>query len=208
MTLSDSFSWESPSSRLVLRAVLDTLADRGYAGLTVTEVKTRAGAAGPALGDRPDLGALVIAALQHVHLFTVPEPTGNLSEDLRTLLEPWRTSPNRDEKVLAAVLSAAVWNPRLKVAVYEALDRPLTSTVAAIVARASASDEISPRLIQTLCWVLRGLLVDRLRSGPRSPVDIDLLVHFLSAGLRDKTVADPHRRPTVRAATRAETAEA
>lgn len=179
-----TYSWDSPSSRLVLSAVLDALADLGYDGLTVTELKTRAGAAGPALGDCPDLDALVITALEHVHLFSAPEPTGHLSQDLRTLLEPWRTSPSRDERAVAAVLSAAMWRPRLRVALYEALDRPLTHTVAAVVARAGAGDGISPRLIQTLCWVLRGMMVDRLRSGPRSPVDIDLLVEFLMAGLQ------------------------
>lgn len=177
-------SWDSPSSRLVLNAVLDTLAELGFDGLTVTEIKARAGAAGPSLGDSPDLDALVIASLEHVHLFSAPEPTGHLSQDLRTLLEPWRTSPSRDERAVAAVLSAAMWRPRLRVALHEALDRPLTHTVAAVVARAGEGDGIPPRLIQTLCWVLRGMMVDRLRSGPRSPVDIDLLVEFLTAGLQ------------------------
>lgn len=167
----------------MMSAVLDTLAELGYAGLTVVEVQTRAGAAGPALGQSPDLESLVVAALEHVHLFAVPDPTGELRQDLRKLLEPWRTPPSRDERVVAAVLSAAMWRPRLKVAVYEAFDRPLTHAVAAVVARSAAQSHVPPRLIQTLVWVLRGLIVDRLRSGPRSPVDIDLLVDFLMAGL-------------------------
>jgi AcrR family transcriptional regulator len=178
------FSWDSPSSRPVLNAALDTLAELGFDGLTVTEITTRAGAAGPALGETPDLEALVVAALEHVQLFPGPEPTGHLSQDLRTLLEPWRTSPSRDEGVIAAVLSAAMWRPRLRVALHEALDRPLTHTVAAMVARAGEGNDIPPRLIQTICLVLRGMLVDRLRSGPRSPVEIDRLVEFLITGLR------------------------
>ena len=45
------FSWHSPSSRLVMDAVLDILAEVGYDGLTVHEVKARAGKAAPALGE-------------------------------------------------------------------------------------------------------------------------------------------------------------
>jgi hypothetical protein len=189
--MSEFFSWRSPSSRLVLGAVLDALAELGFDGLTVAEVKTRSGAAGPALGDSPDLESLVVAALEHVHLFPAPDPTGCLRQDLRTLLEPWRTSLGRDERAVAAVLSAAVRRPRLKVAVDEAFDRPLRHAVAAVVARAAGHGEVPPRLVQTLCWVLRALLVDRLRSGPRSPVDIDLLVEFLVAGLEVESAHGP-----------------
>jgi hypothetical protein len=181
--MSEIYNWESPSSRLVLSAVLDTLAELGLEGLTATEVKARAGSAGPALGDAPDLHLLICVALEHVQLFSTPEPTGDLRQDLRRLLDPWRAPPSRDERIVAAVLSAALWRPRLRVALYEALDRPLTHTVAAMVARASEADRIPPRLIQTLCWVLRGLSIDRLRSRPRAPVDIDLLVDFLVGGL-------------------------
>ena len=159
-------SWESPSSRLVLGAVLETLADLGYAGLTASEVRMRSGAAGRALGDCPDLDGLVIAALEQVHLFPAATPTGNLRRDLRLLLEPWRTSPSRDERVLAAVLSAACWNVRLRCAVHS--DGPAHS-------------------VHTLCGVVRGLILDRLRSGPRLPVDLDRLVDFVVAGLQAPT---------------------
>lgn len=175
-------NWESPSSRLVLNAVLDALADLGYEGLTAVEVRTRAGAAGRALGDAPDLDSLVVTALRYVQLFSPVIATGDLRRDLRTLLEPWRRAPSRDERVLAAVLSPAVRNPRLKCAVHHVLDRPLTRTVGSVVSRAAALDQVPPHLIHTVCWVLRGLILDRLRSGPRLPVDLDLLVEFLVAG--------------------------
>lgn len=181
--MSGFFSWDSPSSRLVLRGVLDVLVEQGYEGLTLAEVRARAGAAGPGLGESTDLDALVLAAVEEVQLFPSPEPTGQLREDLRRLLNPWRRAPSPDERAIAALLSAAVWRPRLKVAVYEALDRPLMHAVAAIVARGAMQNEVPPSLVQTLCWVLRGLMLDRLRSGPRSPVDLDLLVEFLVAGL-------------------------
>lgn len=181
------FDWESPSSRLVLNGVLDILADLGHDELTMEEVKTRAGAAGVALDDSSDLESLVIVALEHVVLFQAPAPTGDLHHDLRTLLEPWRSSSGRDERAVAAVLSASLRRPRLKAALYEALDRPLVQAVSAVVTAASAEGHIPPRLIQTLAWVLRGLMVDRQRSGPRSSVDIDLLVDFLIAGLGVET---------------------
>jgi hypothetical protein len=41
--------------------------------------------------------------------------------------------------------------------------------------------------VHTLCWVLRGLSLDRLRAGPRLPVDLDRLVDFLVAGLHVPT---------------------
>jgi hypothetical protein len=184
-------SWKSPSSRLVFDAVLEILADLGFEGLTASEVRTRAGAAGPPLGDSPDLDGLVVAALGRVQLFRAPTPTGDLRRDLRTFVEPWRTSPSREERVLAAVLSASVWNPRLRSAVRDVLDEPLAHTVGAIVSRAAAHDQVPAHLIHTLCWLLRGLILDRLRSGPRLPVDLDILVEFLVAGLQAKTTSSP-----------------
>jgi hypothetical protein len=203
--MNDVFSWESPSSRLVLNGVLDILAELGYDGLTAAEVRVRAAAAGPALRDFPDLEALAVAALGHVELFPPPTPTGDLRQDLRSLLQPWREAPSRDERVIAAVLSAAMWRPRLRVALHDALDRPLTHAVAVVVARSSASGAIPPAAIQTLCWVLRGLIVDRLRSGPRSSIDLDLLVDFLVAGLKiepgtpTNDAAQPQSDPSVAA---------
>jgi hypothetical protein len=179
----DLHSCESRSSHLVLDAVLDTLADLGYDGLTVLEVQARAGVVGRALDDSLDLDALVITALERIRLFPVPEPTGELRSDLRRLLAAWRSTPTRDERIVAAVLNAALQRPRLDVAVHESLDRPLAHTLASIVTRSPTQVQLSPHLVQTLCWILRGLWVDRLRSGARLPVDIDLLVDFLLAGL-------------------------
>jgi hypothetical protein len=55
--MSEYFSWESPGSRLVLSAVLQILAERGFEGLTAEELRVRAGAAGPAVGDALDMEA-------------------------------------------------------------------------------------------------------------------------------------------------------
>jgi len=193
--MSAFFDRQSPSSGLVLTAVLDTLAEHGWDGLTAAEVKARAGSAGPVLGDSPDLESLVVAALPRVDLFPQPRTTGDLHEDLRTLLAPWRNAPDRDERIVAALISPALRRPRLRAALHEAMDGPLNRSVAAVVAPASKGHDLPPGLIQTLFWVLRGLLLDRLRSGPRSAVNIEALVDFLVAGLRVEPRDDGSPRP-------------
>jgi hypothetical protein len=107
-------SWDSPSSRLVLRAVLEVLAERGYQGVTAEVVAVRAGAAAEALGESPDIDDLVITALSGVELFGVPPATGSLRGDLRALLNPWRNPRTADEMAVAAVLSAAEWHAPLR----------------------------------------------------------------------------------------------
>jgi hypothetical protein len=193
--MSAVFDWQSPSSRLVLTAVLDILAELGWEWLTTDEVKARAGSAGPVLGDSPDLESLVVAALQRVDLFPEPRPTGDLREDLRALLAPWRSAPARDERIVATLISPALRRPRLKAALQDALDGPLNRRVAAVVAPAGQGHHLPPGLVQTLFWVLRGLIMNRFRSGPRSAVDIDLLVEFLVAGLQVRPATKPRRRP-------------
>lgn len=177
------FSWDSPSSRLVLCATLRVLADLGYAGLTVSEIQARAGAAGALLEDT-DLEDLAVMALQRVRLFSAPEPTGSLRGDLQALLRPWLRSRGPDERAVAAVLSAAEWSPRLRVAVAEAFDRPLAQAVGTLLARAAAEGQVPAARVQTLNWILRGLALNRLRAiHPRTPVDLDELVTHLVVGL-------------------------
>jgi hypothetical protein len=84
---------------------------------------------------------------------------------------------------MTAVLSAAEWHPRLREAVHEALDRPLAQVLGRVLARAAADSRAPARPLLTLNWVLRGLVLDRLRSGPRTTVDLDALVDFLVAGV-------------------------
>jgi AcrR family transcriptional regulator len=176
-----SFDWYSPSARLVLEAVLDILAEVGYDGLTAEDVVARAGPAGRAL-DIPDLDALVSAALSRIQLLRAPEPTGCLREDLRALFRPWRGDRSREEVIIAAVLSAAEWRPSLQEAVHGALDQPVAQAIGHVLSRHMANAALVERL-QTLSWLLRGLILDRLRTGARAPVDLDRLVDFLIAGL-------------------------
>lgn len=193
--MSEFFSRRSPSARQVLAAVLDTLAERGFEGLTLTDLQLRAGPAGAALADTTDLEALVVAALEDVELVAEPEPSGDLRRDLRRLLAPWQQALTRDERAVAAISSAAAHRPRLKVAVHESVDQPITHAVAAVVARARTPEQVPDRLVQTLCWVLRALLIDRLRSRPRLAVDLDLLVDFLLAGLHHRSDDPAGDRP-------------
>jgi AcrR family transcriptional regulator len=187
------FDRQSPSARLVLEAVLDVLTEVGYDGLTAEEVVARAGPAGRALGELPDLDALVSAALGDIEPVPAPEPTGCLREDLRALLRPWRGPRSREELVLAAVLSAAERRPALHEAVHRALDQPVAQAIGRILSDHLHEAGTAERL-QTLIWVLRGLVLDRLRSGARAAVDLDRLVDFLIDGLG---VASPAADPGV-----------
>lgn len=182
--MGQNFSWDSPSARNVLQAALTVLAERGYAGLTVRELQARAGAAG-VLIEEADLKDIVVIALQRVRIFSAPEPTGSLRDDLRSLLRPWLGSRSPDERAIAAVISAAEWCPRLGVAVHQAFDRPLAQALGTLLARAVAEGEICPQRVHTLNWVLTGTALHRLRAAnSRTPVDLDALVDYLIAGLQ------------------------
>jgi hypothetical protein len=146
----------------------------------------RAGAAAEALDETTDLDDLVIAALSGVELFGVPDATGSLRGDLRALLNPWRNPRTADELAVAAVLSAAEWHAPLKDAAMRALDRPLAQTLGTLLTR---ERDVPQSALQTLNWLLRGLALDRLRSGSRSAVDLDVLVDFLVAGLEHQAAA-------------------
>jgi hypothetical protein len=89
---------------------------------------------------------------------------------------------------VAAVLSAAEWHVHLKAAAAIALDRPLAQAIGAILTRAIERD-VPQSALQTLNWLLRGLVLDRLRSGSRSAVDLEHLVDFLVAGLEHQAAA-------------------
>lgn len=181
-TVDSGFSWRSPSARLVLDAVLDILVDAGFEGLTREEVIARSGAAGRALGEFADLDALVGAALSRVRLMREPQPSGCLREDLRVLLRPWRGPRTRDEMIVAAVLSAAEHRPALREAVRDALDRPVAQAVGAVLSR-DLPESVATQRVQTLSWLLRGLTLERLRTGARTPIDLERLIDFLIDGL-------------------------
>ncbi len=179
------FTWESPSCRLVLFAVLDALVEFGYDGLTLNEIRCRSGSAARGLDASVDLEGLLVLALQHVRLFPSIEPTGSLRDDLQALLRPWLHSRSRDERAIAAVLSAAEWNPRISQAAHEALDRPLAQAVATVLAPAIINGQLPGHAVQTVTWILRSLTLDRLRTAvPRKPVDLDRLIDFLLAPLQ------------------------
>ncbi len=172
----------------MLRAVLEALVDHGYAGVTRETIALRAGAAAAALGEDPDIEDLVATAISGVELFGTPPSTGSLRGDLRALLNPWRSPRTADEMAVAAVLSDAEWHAPLKAATAQALDLPLAQALGTVLSRA-AGGEAPPSALQTLSWVLRGLMLERLRSGSRSAVDLDLLVDFLVAGLERQAPA-------------------
>jgi AcrR family transcriptional regulator len=187
-------SRHSHGSQQVLSAALDLLAECGYAGLSLRDIQARSRAAG-VLSEQEDLELddieglediedIVVIALAQVRLFPVPEPMGSLRADLHALLGPWVGPRGPAERAVAAVLSAAEWNPRLKAAVVEAFDRPLAQAVGTLLARATAEGRVPPGRVQTLTWILRSLALNRLRAiHPRSHVDLEELVDHLVVGL-------------------------
>ena len=179
--MNDGLSWHSPSSRLVLSATLDILDEAGYEGLTVEEIRTRAGAAGRALQEGVDLDALVAAALGPVQLLAAPPPTGSLRQDLQALVRPWRFPLTRNESILAALMSAAERRPTLREAVHRALHRPVAEAVGATLSRHHPAP--AAERLQTLSWLLQSLVLMRLRTGARAQVDLEQLVDFLITGL-------------------------
>ena len=180
---------DSPSTRLLFDAVLDVLAERGFSGLTVLAIQSHAGAAGRALDESVDVEEVVVAALETVQLWRTPAPTGSLRGDLHALLQGWRNPRTRDDMAVAAVLSEAEWRPRLGEAVSVAVDRPLAQAIGNILSRADELHD-SEGAAQTLSWLLRGLLLERLRHGARSVVDLERLVDFLLAGLAGQFAGD------------------
>ena len=184
----DRLDEESPGPRPEWRAVLDALAEFGYEGLTVEAIARRAGPSAAALGAAPEVEELVATAIAQLELFAAPPPTGTLRGDLRALLNPWRTPRTTDERAVAAVLSAAEWHPPLKAAVAQALDRPLNRAMATVLTRA-AEHAVPQAALQTLNWLLHGLVLERFRAGSRSAVDIDALVDFLLAGVEQQVSA-------------------
>ena len=170
-------------------AVLDALADLGHDGTSLDEIRRRAGRTEGSDEHWPAVEDLVAEAVSRVRLFAPPQATGCLRQDLVTLLRPWLGPRTRDERAIAAVLSAAEWCPRLKRATAEALDRPLGQALGAVLGRAVAADQLPRRRVPTISWLLRSLAVDRLRSGtPRTQVDLEQLVDHL-IGDRDPDLA-------------------
>jgi AcrR family transcriptional regulator len=71
----------------ILGATLELVGERGYAGLGVDAVAERAGAARSVLYRRwPDKAHLVAAALDHAQAGLVPATSGDVRDDLRTVL--------------------------------------------------------------------------------------------------------------------------
>ncbi|MGZ4622221.1 MAG: hypothetical protein ACXVGD_08975 [Blastococcus sp.] len=77
-------------------------------------------------------------------------------------------------------------------AVQDALDRPVSQAIGAVLSH-HLSDPVAAHRVQTLSWLLRGLILERLRTGARTPVDLERLIDFLIDGLGADQAAE--RRP-------------
>lgn len=132
----------------VVAAVLEVLGERGWDGLSMAEVASRAGVGKPALYRRwPSKDAMVldvvVAAGRDVAL---PGDTGQLRTDLLGFLAPALAAlaDPRLSRIIAAVLAATSTRPELARALDEAFRAPRRQAAARAFERAIARGEVPP----------------------------------------------------------------
>jgi AcrR family transcriptional regulator len=127
-------------------AVMDLLAEVGYARLTIDRVAGRAQVSKSSLYLRwPNKVALVADALQH-RARAVPEvpDTGTLAGDMRAFLAALLRSRHEASSALAAVSGEIATNPELRQAWHRGLAGMLTGCTRQIVDRAIVRGELPP----------------------------------------------------------------
>jgi AcrR family transcriptional regulator len=125
-------------------AVMDLLAEAGYARLTMEQVAARAKVSKDSVYRRwPNKLALVTDALAH-RARAVPEvpDTGSLPGDMRAFLRALLRSRNAAARALAGVASEIATSPELRAAWHRGLGGMLTGCVREIVTRAAGRGEL------------------------------------------------------------------
>ncbi len=171
----------------ILRATLDELVDRGYAGMTVQGVATRAGVNKTSVyrrwGTKP---ALLADALLSSAALVVPPDTGALRTDL---FAPWRTAPRGRERGdpsrTVAVSRALTASREPEVAeVHRLLWRQRLELVRTAVERAVIRGELPPGADpELLLDLLVGPFQSRVISRGAQP-DAAFFAHVMEAAVR------------------------
>ena len=173
----------------ITAATLAVLTERGFTGLTIALVATRAGVSRPTVYRRwPGKEDLVVDALAATVPVPDPPDTGDLWQDLavtvRTGIDGLGATPVGP--VVIGVLAASAQNPVLADALAERYLRPRVGAVEALIERGVRSgvlrSDVSPAVVRDL---LLGPLVYRwLISGePLSGADAEDLGRVLAAAL-------------------------
>ncbi|GAB4584113.1 TetR/AcrR family transcriptional regulator [Nocardia sp. IFM 10818] len=177
-------------TRSITEAVLDELAEQGYARLSMEAVAKRAGVGKSALYRRwPAKQDMVIAVISEFSLdHAVVADTGSLREDLREALAglvDWLTHP-RFSRILPDLTAEAVRNPVLRAAVESAIGNPRRALGAELLRRAVERGELAPDVdIELALDLLAAPLYWRLsvRGAALEPGYLDALTETLLRAL-------------------------
>lgn len=167
---------------LIVDAVLDLLAEAGYARLTLGAVATRAGVSTATVYRRwPTKRELILAVASQIAAAEAPDAdTGSLEGDLRELFEQKRRLLSG--KVAAALVSLvgeSAHDPDLAAAVRQSILDPTSDHLSTILNRATAQGQTSgsadpdaaARLIVGLI-VTNAALASEGADGPSAAIDI------------------------------------
>ena len=161
----------TPAPDLVLAATVQLLAERGWHGLTLDDVATRAGLVPSHLrATWPSLSALAATAVATVPVVVDHGDTGSAAGDLGRTLEHWSRPLGRGELAVAAVAEAAGRDPLLRAGVESAVTDAVHEVMCAVAHRARLRGEpIGAARQQWITAVLGGAVWERI-TGRGRPV--------------------------------------
>lgn len=142
------------TTRSITEAVLDELAEQGYARLSMESVAKRAGVGKSALYRRwPSKQDMVIAVISEFSLDHIVAPdTGSLRDDVRETLTGvlnWLTHP-RFSRILPDLVAESGRNPALREAVETTIGVPRRARAVEVLERAGRRGELPPDLDREL----------------------------------------------------------
>lgn len=154
-------------SEQLLAVAVDILAEEGWSRLNSDRVAARARAGKAGIYRRwPTMTALARAAVSRFRLVDVPEDTGTVRADLRSLTDRWTRPLDREECAAASIVGAARYDAELRAGLDEALVRPLCEAVALIGERArDRGDAIEDDRLALLHSVLEAFWWQRLTAA-------------------------------------------
>lgn len=190
----------APAGAAVLRAsvttsltaaVLEELAEVGYARTSMESVARRAGSGKSALYRRwPSKREMVLAAVAELSVPAAPTPdTGSLRTDLLALVQQvvgWLTD-DRVSRILPDLTAEAARTPELADAVAASIGRPRREHGAVVLRRAVERGELDPGVDEELALDLLAALVHWRLVVRRAGIDeryVEQVVDVLERALR------------------------
>ncbi|WP_067544330.1 TetR/AcrR family transcriptional regulator [Nocardia crassostreae] len=182
-------------TRSITEAVLDELAEQGYARVSMEAVAKRAGVGKSALYRRwPAKQDMVVAIISEISLdHATAADTGSLRGDIReslTAVENWLTHP-RFSRILPDLFAEAVRNPALHAAVDSAIGAPRRARGLEVLERGIARGELPRDLDTELALDLLAAPIYWRISVRGAPLEsgyldalTDTLLHALAPGQR------------------------